>query len=69
MNGEGLSCYSKDINSEPNLGIYSEGTFKQKSERLDKLGWEGFDREFNKHRDVIRNNTPTLPTEEVEKLK
>ena len=35
MNGEGFSGYQKDLRSEPNLGIYSEGTFKQKSEKLD----------------------------------
>ena len=39
MNGEGFSCYQKDIESEPNFGIYSEGKFKEKSERLDKLGF------------------------------
>ena len=63
MNGEGYSCYGKDLDSEPNLGIYSEGTFKQKSERLDQLGWRGFDREYDKHENVLKKNTPTLPTE------
>ena len=48
MNGEGLSCYEEDIESEPNLGIYSENVFKEKSERLDKLGFKGFNKEFNK---------------------
>ena len=48
MNGEGFSCYEDDLDSEPNLGIYSEGTFKQKSERLDKLGWRGFVAEYDK---------------------
>ena len=46
MNGEGYSCYEKDEDIEPNLGIYSEDTFKHKSERLDKLGSSGLDKEF-----------------------
>ena len=69
MNGEGLSCYMKDIRSEPNLGIYSEGTFKGKSQRLDKLGVQGFGEEFDNKFMELRENTPTLPTEEVDKLK
>ena len=69
MNGEGYSCYEKDENIEPNLGIYSDGTLKQKSERLDKLGVGGFDSEYYKQKAILRNNTTTLPTEEVEKLK
>ena len=69
MNGEGFSCYWENKDSEPNFGIYSEGTFKQKSERLDKLGWRGLYREYKKNRDELKNNTPTLPTEELEMLK
>ena len=69
MNGEGYSCYQEDLNSEPNLGIYSEGTLKEKSESLDKLGVEGFDSEYVKQIRELKKNTPTLPTEEVEKLK
>ena len=46
MNGEGVSCYEEDFETEPNLGIYSEDTFKHKSERLDKLGSSGFDQEI-----------------------
>ena len=63
MNGEGLSCYQKDVSSEPNLGIYSEGTFKQKSERLDQLGVRGFYNEYDKHIDELKKNTPTLSKE------
>ena len=66
MNGEGFSCYGKDLDSEPNLGIYSEGTFKQKSERLDKIGWKGFRDEHEKQERELKENTPTLPSEEVE---
>ena len=69
MNGEGYSCYQKDLKTEPNLGIYSEGTFKHKSERLDKLGWRGLNDEYKKQMNELKNNTPALPTEEVEKLK
>ena len=60
MNGEGYSCYQKDEDIEPNLGNYSEGTFKQKSERLDKLGVVGFDREYDKHKDELIKNTSTF---------
>ena len=57
------------MESEPNLGIYSEGTFKKKSERLDKLGLEGYYEEFEEKAKELKKNTPILPTEEVEKLK
>ena len=57
------------MESEPNLGIYSEGTFKEKSERLDKLGVEGYKEEFGQKMEELKKNTPILPTEEVEKLK
>ena len=69
MNGEGVSCYEKDMKSEPNLGIYFEGKFKEKSERLDKLGVDGYWKEFREKAKELRETTPTLPTEEVEEAK
>ena len=33
------------------------------------LGVNGFDKEYDKQIDELKNNTPALPTEEVEKLK
>ena len=49
LNGEGLSCYAKNKESNPYLGIYSENTFKEKSERLNKLGFKGFNEEFREN--------------------
>ena len=69
MNGEGLSCYTEDIESNPNLGIYYDDTFKEKSKRLDELGMQGFKGEFMNKMKELRENTPALPTEEVDKLK
>ena len=51
LTGEGAIKYVKDGEDSDDaedikLGIYSEGTFKQKSERLDKLGLKGFEGEL-----------------------
>ena len=69
INGEGLSCYDEDMESEPNLGIYSDDTFKEKSKRLDELGFQGFNKELQNKYEELEKNTPALPTEEVDKLK
>ena len=68
MNGEGAVKYEKDGKEDIKLGIYSDDTFKEKSQRLDQLGWDGFDKEIDVKFDQLRKNTPALPKEEVEKL-
>ena len=47
MNGEGAVKYVKDGKEDIKLGIYSEDTFKEKSKRLDQLGWDGFYKEID----------------------